>query len=97
MVVNIFVHLAGLLVEKKPRASIQILAFTKALEQSSAIYSDNVLDKPYFDRFLSAARSKLSEAEFTLAWEAGCQRRLDETVAYALKELQQTVSVVDSY
>jgi tetratricopeptide (TPR) repeat protein len=87
MVVNIFVHLAGLLIEMKPRAAVQLLAFTEALQRSSEIYAVNMLDKPYFDRFLSAARARLSENEFTLAWEAGCQMSLDETITYASKVL----------
>jgi predicted ATPase/DNA-binding SARP family transcriptional activator len=88
MIINIFVQLAGLLIEKKPRVAVQILAFTEALQRSSEIYNVNVLVKPYYDRFLSSARAKLSKAQFTLACEAGYQMSLAETIAYALKELQ---------
>src|SRR6185503_16798167 len=68
---NIFVFLGGLFVEKKTQTAVHILAFSESLARLSAVHRDPILDKPYYDRFLSTARAKLSEAEFTSAWADG--------------------------
>ena len=52
------------------------------------MHRDHTFDKPYFDRFLSAARAKLSEAEFTSAWEAGSKMTVDEAIEFALKAME---------
>ena len=86
IIANIFVYLSGLFVEDKTRVAIQILAFTESLAQTFAVSRDAVFDKPYFSRFVAAGREKLTEDEFTSAWEAGSKMTLDEAIAYALKE-----------
>jgi tetratricopeptide (TPR) repeat protein len=88
LVVKIFDHLAGLLVEKKTQPAVQILAFTESLVRLSAVRRDPIFDQPYLDRFLSAARAKLSEAEFRSAWEAGSKISHDEAITCILRELQ---------
>jgi predicted ATPase/DNA-binding SARP family transcriptional activator/class 3 adenylate cyclase len=88
LILNILDILAGLLVEKKNPAAVQILAFTEFFTRSASVRRDPIFDKPYFDRFLSTARAKLNEAEFTSAWEMGGRMSLDEGIAYLLKELQ---------
>ena len=87
-VANIFVQLAGVLVEKKTQIAVQILAFADFIVPSSAIRKDPLWNKLYFDRFLSTARAKLGEEEFTAAWEAGSKMTLQEAIDLVLKTLE---------
>jgi predicted ATPase/DNA-binding XRE family transcriptional regulator len=88
----IFCHLGGFFVEKKPDVAIQILGLNEILSQKLPHSRDPILDKPYFDRFLSAARAKLSEAEFTAAWEIGMKMTVDEAIKLALKTMEELLS-----
>ena len=65
--------------------AVQILAFTEAI----AVVRDSIFDKPYFDRYLAAARAKLSEAELTSAWEAGSKMSLNEALDLVLATLER--------
>jgi len=89
-VTTIFVHLAGLLVEQKTQAAVQILVFSGSLLPSSAISIDPISNKLYFDRFLSTTRAKLSEDEFRSAWQAGSKMTLQEAIDLALKTLEES-------
>lgn len=40
------------------------------------------------EKFIGMARAKLGEESYAAEWQAGRQMRLDEAVAYALKELR---------
>jgi tetratricopeptide (TPR) repeat protein len=81
----IFCHLGGFFAKEKPQVAIQILSFNEILSQNLPHARDPIYDKPYFDRFLSAARAKLNEAEFTAAWEIGMKMTVDEAIELALK------------
>jgi len=88
-IANIFVYLAGVLVEKKTQIAVQTLVFADSIMPSSAIRKDPILYRMYFDPFLSAARAKLSEAEFASAWEAGSNMTLQEAIDLVLKTLEE--------
>jgi len=82
-------YLGGFFVEKRPRIAVQILAHSESLWQSFPVPRDPIFDKPYFDRFLAAARAKLSEAEFTSAWEVGLKMTMKEAIELAFKTLEE--------
>jgi hypothetical protein len=88
-VINIFVYLGGIFIKRKTQTAVQILAFAESLARSSAVHRDPIFDKPYFDRYISAARAKLSEVEFTSAWEAGSKMTVDEAIEFALKAMEE--------
>jgi predicted ATPase/class 3 adenylate cyclase len=83
-------HLGGLFAETKSRVAIQFLSLSGTLAQNLPHPRDPIFDKPYFDRSLAAARAKLSEAEFTSAWEAGLNMTIDEAIALAWKTVDET-------
>jgi tetratricopeptide (TPR) repeat protein len=85
----IFCHLGGFFVEKKPEVAIQILGLNEILSQKLPHPRDPIFDKPYFDRFLSAARAKLSEKEFTVCWEKGKKMSLENALNLVLKALEE--------
>jgi hypothetical protein len=85
----IFCHLGGFFVEKKPQVAIQILGLNEILSQNLPHPRDPIYDKPYFDRFLSAARAKLIEADFNEAWELGMKMTIDEAIGLALKTVEK--------
>jgi len=78
-------HLGGFLLERDARSAVQILARSELIIRSLAVPRDPTLDKKYFDRFLATGREKLSEAEFTSAWEAGLKMSEEEAVELVLK------------
>jgi predicted ATPase len=80
-----FCLLGGLFVERETQTAVQFLA----LSESFSHPRDAIFNKPYFDRFLSAARAKLSEDEFTSAWEAGLKMTLDDAVELALQSIEE--------
>jgi predicted ATPase/class 3 adenylate cyclase len=81
---RIFCYLGGLFVEKQPQIAVKILAHSESMWQTfRAPWWIAVYDKPYFDRFLSTARAKLNETDFTLAWEAGLRMTTEEAVELA--------------
>jgi hypothetical protein len=82
-------HLGGLFAEMKPRVAMQLLSLGGMMAQKLPHPRDPIFDKPYFERFLSAARAKLSEDEFTSAWEAGLKMTVDEAVDLALKTVEE--------
>jgi len=82
-------HLGGFLVERDPRSAVQILAQSESIIRSLAVPRDPTLDKKYFDRFLTAGREKLSEAEFTSAWEAGLKMSEEEAVELVWKMVKE--------
>jgi len=84
-----FCFLAGLFVERATQTAVQILALSESFSQSLRVPRDPIFNKPYFDRFLSAARAKLSEDEFTSAWEAGLKMTVDEAVELALQTVEE--------
>ena len=81
-----FCFLGGLFVERETQTAVQILALSEAFSQSLRVPRDPIFNKPYFDRFLSVARAKLSEDEFTSGvggW--ALKMTMDEAVDLALK------------
>lgn len=82
-------HLGGLFAEMKPRVATQFLSLSGRMSQKFPHPRDPIFDKPYFDRFVFAARAKLSEAEFTSAWEAGLKMTVDDAVDLALKTMEE--------
>ena len=84
-----FCFLGGLFVERDALTAVQILALSEAFSQSLSVPRDPIFDKPYFDRFVSAARAKLSKAEFAAAWEAGMKMSLDEALDLALETVEE--------
>jgi hypothetical protein len=50
---------------------------------------DQIFYQPYFDCFLAAARTKLSETEFTSAWEAGSKLTREQAIALAENMLDE--------
>jgi predicted ATPase/class 3 adenylate cyclase len=83
----VFCQVSGIWVETKPQIAVQLLGCTEAFWQSARIPRNSTFDKPYFERFLSAARTKLSEAEFNKAWEAGLNMSEKQALAFVMKEL----------
>jgi hypothetical protein len=77
------------LVEKKTQIAVKILAHSESMRQSFPTPRDPIFDKPYFERFISSACEKLSEAEFTSAWEAGLKMTADEAIELALKTVEE--------
>lgn len=88
--INIFVYLGGLFVEKRAHVTIRILALTESLAQAFPVHRDPIFDKPYFERFVSTVRAKLSESEFRSVWDAGSKMTLDEAIELALKTLEES-------
>ncbi len=84
-----FCFLGGLFVERDAQTAVQILALSESFSQSLRVPRDPIFNKPYFDRFLSAARAKLSEDEFTSAWEAGLKMTVDDAVELALQSIEE--------
>jgi predicted ATPase/class 3 adenylate cyclase len=84
----IFTHIGGMFIKEKPQVAVHFLAFSQTLLDGSLKRRDPVFDKPYFDRFLAAARANLSEAEFTSAWEAGLKMAQEEAIELALKTVE---------
>jgi tetratricopeptide (TPR) repeat protein len=85
----VFYHLGGLFVENQTRLTVQFLALAGALRQRLHYKRDPTFDKPYSERFLSAAWAKLGEDEFTRAWEVGLKLRLEEALDLALKTVEE--------
>jgi predicted ATPase/DNA-binding XRE family transcriptional regulator len=88
-VVSAFCHLGGFLVEQDAKSAVQILAKSESLVQALVFPRDPTVDLNHFDRFLATAREKLSEAEFTAAWEAGLKMSDEEAVELALKTVKE--------
>ena len=88
MLLYIFCYLGGLFVEKRPQTAVQVLAFSESLAQAFPTPRHAVFDKPYFERFLAAARANLCQAEFASAWEAGLKMTVDDAVELALKAVE---------
>ena len=88
ILLTILDYLGGLIVQRKTQVAVRVLAFTESLAQSFSVHKDPIFDKPYFDRFLSDARVKLSENEFEAAWARGSKMTLEEAVDAVLLGLQ---------
>ena len=89
IVVTAFCHLGGFIVEQDAKSAVQILAKSESLVQSLAVPRDPTADLIHFERFLATAREKLSEIEFTSAWEAGLNMSEDGAVELALKKVMK--------
>jgi len=85
----IFCHLGGLFVERKTPMAVQFLSLAGTLRQKLHIFRDPTFDKPYVGRFLSVARTKLSEDEFAAAWEVGLKLTAEDALDLALKTVEQ--------
>ncbi|HEY7417651.1 MAG TPA: LuxR C-terminal-related transcriptional regulator, partial [Ktedonobacteraceae bacterium] len=55
----------------QPTWAIQLLGTAKSVRSTYGYYSSYCIEQPFFDHTLSAARNKLSEKNFAMAWEAG--------------------------
>jgi len=82
-------YLGGFFVEKRPRIAVQILAHSESMRQLFPTPRDPIFDKPYFERFISSARAKLSEAEFMSAWKTGLKMTTDEAIELAVKTVEE--------
>jgi predicted ATPase/DNA-binding SARP family transcriptional activator len=73
--------------KRRPEVTARLLGALDITLQSISAKLDPVHQIDH-TRNLAAARAQLDEATFTTAWATGRQMNLDETVAFALKELR---------
>jgi predicted ATPase/DNA-binding XRE family transcriptional regulator len=85
----IFHHIAGLVVKKKTQVAVQFLSLSADLRQRLVFIRDPTFDKPYSERFRSTARAKLSENQFTVAWEVGLRMKIEDGLELAWKTVDE--------
>jgi predicted ATPase/DNA-binding XRE family transcriptional regulator len=86
---RVFGQIGGMVLGEKPQIAVQLLGYTEALWRQLSFPRSPIEDKPYFERFLTAAHEKLSEDKFATAWEAGWKMTVEEAIELALKTIEQ--------
>jgi hypothetical protein len=76
-------------VETHSQVVVQILGATEALVQKLNWPRNPMIDKPFYDQNLAAARTKLSEEEFNANWEIGTKMSLEQAIELALKMVEE--------
>jgi tetratricopeptide (TPR) repeat protein len=86
---RVFSQIGGMFLGEKPQIGLQLLGLTETLWQQLSFPRNPIEDKPYFERFLTTAREKLSEDQFITAWDAGLKMTVEEAIGLALKTIEQ--------
>ena len=84
-IAHIFNQIGGMYVEGNPRVTTQLLGFGESIWRTIPLPRNPTFDRPYFERYRSAARERLSEGDFNSAWEAGLKMSLEQAIELALK------------
>lgn len=85
----VFGHLAMLFVDKQTQLAVHFYALAESISSKRPQDFMDALTPLYKDRLLSAVRAKLSEAEFTAAWEAGLKMTNEGALDLALKAVEE--------
>jgi predicted ATPase/class 3 adenylate cyclase len=84
-IAHIFNQIGGMCIEERPHITTQFLGFGESIWRTIPLPRNPTFDKPYFERYLSAARDKLDESDFNSAWEAGLKMNLEQAIELAVK------------
>ncbi len=85
---HVFGQMGALLVETETQLAVQFLALAESFFKARPHDFWDEFRDPYYGRFLSAARAKLSEDEFTAAWESGSKMTAEAGLDLALKRVE---------
>jgi predicted ATPase/DNA-binding XRE family transcriptional regulator len=85
----LFGQMGMLLADNEPQLAVQFFALAETIFKARPHDFWDAFCDLYYDRFLSAARAKLSEAEFTAAWEAGSRMKSEDALNLALKTVEE--------
>jgi len=69
----------------QPERAARLMGAAEALRQASQAPM-GAPDRTDYERFVAAARAKLDEESFAMAWAEGCAMTKEQAVAYALEE-----------
>ena len=83
-VYNLIGHACVLLAENDPTVAVKLLSAATAMADSIGFKMETELRQPY-DNSLSSAKEKLTEAEFSTAWEEGQKMTPDQAVELTYK------------
>jgi ATP/maltotriose-dependent transcriptional regulator MalT len=68
------------LAQGQPTWAVQMLGTAQSVRAAHGYYSPFCIEQPYYDHTLAAARKKLSEKNFALAWNAGMAMTAEQTL-----------------
>ena len=83
-VYNLIGHACVLLTENEQAAAVKLLSAATAVADSIGFKMETELKQPY-DNSLSSAKERLTEEEFSSAWEEGQKMTSDQAVEITLK------------
>jgi predicted ATPase/DNA-binding XRE family transcriptional regulator len=86
---HVFGQMGALLIERETRLAVQFLALAESFFNARPHDFWDVFRDRYYGSFLSTARAKLSEGEFTAAWEAGLKLTAEEALDLAMKIVEE--------
>ncbi len=85
----IFLQIAGLFLENRPRVATQLLGFSEGIWQTLPSPRNPILQKTYGDIFRQEAHNKLSHAEFETAWSTGLRMTLNDAAELAMQAFEE--------
>jgi predicted ATPase/class 3 adenylate cyclase len=79
-----FVQIGGVFIQSSPLVAVRLISFTQSLSTNQ---KDPIFYQPYYDCFLAAAKTSLSEIEFNSAWDSGSKLSTDAAISLAMNML----------